>query len=244
MTMMETFRNAMFDNHINNLKFTVDNDFGKYYDMRTKKPVPEPTYKFTFRSDLSKEALLAIMETADGCHVMMDTLALEPLAAEVIEPFPHICVVVMVPSYQEGGPSIAAFRTKEEAYEYAENVENDVENEDTDPDDAVHVTVIESREFIIPAAEETAEVIEPPAFVKVNVSEESEEDEDEDNTPNSDEDEDYNTCEQCHKSYHWSNIHVHPFGCVQLCDDCGKNHCVGTSMEHECDACSPSDEEL
>lgn len=74
-------------------------------------------------------------------------------AAEA-EPFPYLCVVVMVPSGEEGGPSIAAFHTKEEAYKYAENVENDVENEDTDPDHAVHVSVIESTEFIVPAAEE------------------------------------------------------------------------------------------
>ena len=33
------------------------------------------------------------------------------------------------------------------------------------------------------------------------------------------------------------NLYVHPFGCVKLCNDCGKGQCVGTCEHTECLIC-------
>ena len=53
-----------------------------------------------------------------------------------------------------------------------------------------------------------------------------------------------NTCEEC--GVEDDDVFVHPFGCVKLCNDCGKDQCPlekhGKNTEDHCEVCHPESE--
>ena len=51
-----------------------------------------------------------------------------------------------------------------------------------------------------------------------------------------------NLCEHCEKEFDENELYVHSFGCVKLCSECGKNYCVGTSEQADCDLCNDDDD--